>query len=58
MSAAVTYLVPLVATAVGVGILGEQLTWYEPVGALVVVAGVAISQGRLPRVPVLRSPIR
>jgi drug/metabolite transporter (DMT)-like permease len=43
----VTYLNPLVATAVGVAILGESLSWYEPVGALIVILGVAISQGRL-----------
>jgi len=43
----VTYLVPLVSTAVGVAVLGEPLAWYEPVGALVVILGVAVSQGRL-----------
>jgi len=43
----VTYLVPLFSTGVGVAILGEPLAWYEPAGALVVVAGVAVSQGRL-----------
>jgi drug/metabolite transporter (DMT)-like permease len=50
----VTYLVPLVSTAVGVALLGEPLTWYEPVGALVVIAGVAVSQGRLRRFPLPR----
>jgi drug/metabolite transporter (DMT)-like permease len=43
----VAYLIPLFSTAAGVIILGEPLTWYEPVGAVVVIAGVAISQGRL-----------
>lgn len=43
----VAYLMPLFSTASGVIILGEPLAWYEPVGALVVIAGVAISQGRL-----------
>jgi drug/metabolite transporter (DMT)-like permease len=42
----VTYIVPLVATAVGVAVLGEPLTWYEPVGALIVILGVAVSQRR------------
>jgi drug/metabolite transporter (DMT)-like permease len=41
----VTYLIPLFATAAGVVVLGERLTWYEPVGGLVVLAGVAVSQG-------------
>lgn len=54
----VTYLIPLFSTAVGVAVLGEPLAWYEPVGAIVVVAGVAISQGRLgwvwPRAPFSR----
>ncbi len=43
----VTYLVPLFATVLGIVVLGEALSWNEPVGAVVVLAGVAISQGRL-----------
>lgn len=43
----VTYLIPLFSTVVGILVLGEHLAWYEPVGAVVVIAGVAISQGRL-----------
>jgi drug/metabolite transporter (DMT)-like permease len=49
-SASVTYLMPLVATLVGVLVLDEYLVWNQPVGALVVLAGVAVSQdlfGRL-----------
>jgi drug/metabolite transporter (DMT)-like permease len=38
-----------VATLVGVTILGEHLLWNQPLGALVVLAGVAISQGALTR---------
>jgi drug/metabolite transporter (DMT)-like permease len=47
----VTYVIPLFATLIGVLVLDEHLTWYEPVGGLVVLAGVAISQGafRLPK---------
>lgn len=45
----VTYLVPLFATVVGILVLDEHLAWYEPVGGLVVLVGVAISQGALPR---------
>ena len=48
-SASVTYLMPVVATVVGVLILGEHLVWNQPVGALVVLTGVAISQGVLSR---------
>ncbi|HEX6500152.1 MAG TPA: DMT family transporter [Micromonosporaceae bacterium] len=44
----VTYLIPIFATVAGVLVLGEHLTWYEPVGAVVVLAGVAVSQGLLP----------
>jgi drug/metabolite transporter (DMT)-like permease len=40
----VTYLVPVFATAIGVLVLHERLEWYQPVGAVVVLAGVAISQ--------------
>lgn len=46
----VTYLIPVFAVLVGVVVLGESLTWFQPLGALVVLVGVAISQGlRLPR---------
>jgi drug/metabolite transporter (DMT)-like permease len=51
VSASVTYLIPIVATVVGVLALGERLRWHQPVGAAVVLAGVAVSQGLLwPRV--------
>jgi drug/metabolite transporter (DMT)-like permease len=40
----VTYLTPVVATAAGVVLLGEGLAWYQPVGACVVLAGIAVSQ--------------
>lgn len=50
VSASTTYATPLVSTAAGIAVLGEALTWNEPVGALVVLAGVALVQGfvRLP----------
>jgi len=49
-SASVTYLIPIFATLIGVTVLGEEITWYQPVGALVVLLGVAVSQGvRLPQ---------
>lgn len=46
-ASAVTYLTPLFAVAVGVAFLGEQVSWNEPIGALIVLAGIAHSQGRL-----------
>jgi drug/metabolite transporter (DMT)-like permease len=41
----VTYVVPLFAVLAGVLVLGESLHWYQPAGALVVLVGVAVSQG-------------
>ena len=49
-SASVTYLMPIVATVIGVVGLGEHISWYQPAGALIVLTGIAISQGVL-RVP-------
>jgi drug/metabolite transporter (DMT)-like permease len=48
-SASVTYFMPIVATLVGVSVLHERLVWNQPIGAAVVLAGVAISQGTLSR---------
>jgi drug/metabolite transporter (DMT)-like permease len=42
----VPYLTPVVGVLLGVAVLREPLGWNEPVGAAVVVAGIAISQGR------------
>ncbi len=48
----VTYLTPLVGVVLGVAVLGEDVAWHQPVGALVVVLGIVVSQGRLvPLVP-------
>jgi drug/metabolite transporter (DMT)-like permease len=55
-SAFVTYLVPLVSTTLGIVVLGESLTWNLPVGALIVLAGVAIAQGLL-RLRPRRGPV-
>lgn len=41
----VTYLIPVFAVVIGALALGEGLTWHQPVGAAVVLLGVAISQG-------------
>ncbi|MEV6593900.1 DMT family transporter [Streptomyces acidicola] len=40
----VTYFIPVIATAAGVAILGESLTWSTPVGAAIVLAGAALTQ--------------
>lgn len=32
---------------VGLWLLSEPVTWYEPVGAAIVLVGIAVSQGRL-----------
>ncbi|MFF3324799.1 DMT family transporter [Streptomyces sp. NPDC002889] len=46
----VTYFIPVIATAAGVALLDEQLGWNTPVGALIVLAGAALTQSR-PRRP-------
>jgi drug/metabolite transporter (DMT)-like permease len=40
----VTYLIPVFAVAIGVLVLREHLSWYQPVGAAIVLLGVAVSQ--------------
>ncbi len=45
MSAMVTYIMPIFAILAGVIVLQERLTWYQPVGAVIVLLGVAVSQG-------------
>ncbi|WP_091551494.1 DMT family transporter [Micromonospora pattaloongensis] len=45
----VTYLIPVFAVLIGVTALDERLTWHQPVGAVIVLAGVAVSQGLLGR---------
>jgi drug/metabolite transporter (DMT)-like permease len=48
-AATVTYVIPLFSTLAGVTLLGEGLSWNQPLGAVVVILGVAASQGRFPR---------
>jgi drug/metabolite transporter (DMT)-like permease len=43
----VTYITPVVGVALGALILGERLSWNEPVGALVVFLGILLAQDRL-----------
>jgi drug/metabolite transporter (DMT)-like permease len=48
IASSVTYVTPVVAVAVGLIFLQEKLHWYEPVGAVIVLLGAAIAQGRIP----------
>ncbi len=43
----VTYLTPIVGVALGMIVLGESLSWNEPLGVLVVFAGILLAQDRL-----------
>jgi drug/metabolite transporter (DMT)-like permease len=49
IASTVTYLTPVVAVFVGWLFLGEKIAWHEPAGALLVILGAAISQGRFNR---------
>ncbi|MEU6123466.1 DMT family transporter [Streptomyces sp. NPDC047123] len=40
----VTYFIPVIATAAGVAVLGESLSWSTPVGAVIVLAGAALTR--------------
>ncbi|MCX4968038.1 DMT family transporter [Streptomyces sp. NBC_00654] len=42
----VTYFIPVIATAAGVALLGEELSWNTPVGAVIVLAGAFLTQSR------------
>ena len=48
IASSVTYVTPLVAVLVGFIFLNETLHWYEPAGAVIVLLGAAIAQGRIP----------
>jgi drug/metabolite transporter (DMT)-like permease len=47
VASSVTYVTPLFAVAAGVLLLGEPLSWHQPVGGAVVLLGVAVAQGRI-----------
>ena len=53
----VTYLTPVFAVVVGAAFLGEPVSWYEPVGGLVILAGAALSQGGIPALSKRRRPL-
>lgn len=54
----VTYLTPVFAVIVGVAFLGETLSWNEPIGALLILVGAAVVQGRFARLAWRRGPRR
>ncbi|WP_431947881.1 DMT family transporter [Micromonospora marina] len=58
----VTYLIPVFAVLVGAVVLGERMNWHQPVGAFVVLVGVAVAQGlfgrRRPRPEVIAPSVR
>jgi drug/metabolite transporter (DMT)-like permease len=47
IASSVTYVTPSVAVLVGFLFLSETLHWYEPAGAVIVLLGAAIAQGRI-----------
>ena len=47
-ASAVNYVVPIAAVTVGVLFLGEPITWNLVAGGLVVLAGMAYAENRLP----------
>lgn len=46
VTSTVAYVMPIVSTALGIVALGEPLAWYQPVGAVVIVAGALLAQSR------------
>ena len=54
IASTVTYLTPVVAVIVGFLYLGEVIVWHEIVGALIVIVGALLSQGRLNRLVVTK----
>jgi drug/metabolite transporter (DMT)-like permease len=56
----VTYITPVVGVALGVLVLDERLGWHEPAGAVLVLLGILLAQGRLRRrgrVPAAVAPV-
>jgi drug/metabolite transporter (DMT)-like permease len=47
VASTVTYVIPVFATAAGIAVLGERLSWNEPLGGLLVIMGLAVTQGRV-----------
>ncbi|HEY9369158.1 DMT family transporter [Streptomyces sp.] len=56
-AAMVTYFIPVIATTAGVALLDESLTWNTPVGAVIVLAGAALTQTRAPSARTKKEPV-
>jgi len=54
IASTVTYLTPVVAVVIGWLYLGEEVFWHEIIGALIVITGAVISQGRLNRLIIFK----
>jgi len=52
----VTYLTPIVGVVLGIVVLGETISWNEPVGALLVFLGILLAQDRLRRRRAVAAP--
>jgi drug/metabolite transporter (DMT)-like permease len=46
LASTVTYLIPVFSTVLGAAVLGETLHWNQAVGTVVLLLGIAVSQGR------------
>jgi drug/metabolite transporter (DMT)-like permease len=57
VTSGVTYVTPVVGVALGILILGERLSWNEPVGALVVIGGILLTQQRVRLFTRRRAPL-
>jgi drug/metabolite transporter (DMT)-like permease len=57
VASTVTYLLPIVSTVAGVVLLGDRVGWWQPTGAVIILVGAAIVQGRIPRRPRVRAVV-
>jgi drug/metabolite transporter (DMT)-like permease len=48
VTSTVAYVMPIVSTVLGIVALGEPLAWYQPVGAVIIIAGAVLAQSRTP----------
>lgn len=48
VASTVTYLTPVVGVVLGIAVLGETITWHEPLGAAIVILSVMLVQKRIP----------
>ncbi|MDT0330443.1 DMT family transporter [Nocardiopsis lambiniae] len=48
----VTYVVPVISIAAGITLMGESLSWNQPLGAVVIIVGAALCQGMIRTRPV------